>query len=81
MYFVYILECKDKTLYTGITTDLERRFKEHQNGIGSSYTSVHKVNKILYTEECKNRSDATKREMKIKKLSKLKKLELIENQK
>lgn len=81
MYFVYILECADRSLYTGITTDLERRFEEHKNGIGSNYTKVHKAKKILYKEKCKDRSSASKREAEIKKLPRLKKLELIENSK
>ena len=48
MYFVYILECEDNTLYTGITTDVERRFKEHSEGKGGTYTRAKKVKKILY---------------------------------
>lgn len=77
MYFVYLLECKDKSIYTGITTDLERRFEEHKNGIGSKYTKAHKAVKILYYEKHKNRSEASKREMEIKKLNKESKLKLI----
>jgi putative endonuclease len=81
MYFVYILECEDKTLYTGITTDLERRFKEHKDGIGSHYTKAHKASRVIYKEECADRSNASKRELEIKKWSRLKKLEMIENSK
>ena len=43
MYYVYILECEDGTLYTGITTDLERRLEEHKAGKGGAYTRAHKV--------------------------------------
>lgn len=81
MYVVYILECADKSLYTGITTNLERRFEEHKNGIGSNYTKAHKAKNILYKEKCKDRSSASKREAEIKKLPRSKKLELIENSK
>ncbi len=77
MYFVYILLCADGTLYTGITTDIERRFLEHKEGKGGHYTSARKPVKILYTEEHKNRSSALKREAEIKKLSKEKKLTLM----
>ena len=77
MYFVYILECKDGSLYTGITTDLKRRLQEHKDGIGSNYTRAHKAQKIVYTESVSNRSEASKRESSIKKLSRTQKLRLI----
>jgi putative endonuclease len=77
MYFVYILECKDKTLYTGITTDVERRLKEHKSGVGARYTKSRGVRKLLYTESCKSRGPALKRENEIKKWTKAKKLALI----
>lgn len=69
MYTLYILLCRDNTLYTGITTDLERRFKEHKEGKGSKYTRARKVKKIVYTEKLKNKSAALKRELEIKKLT------------
>ncbi len=81
MYFVYILQCRDKSLYTGITTDVDRRFKEHKDGIGSHYTKAHGAQKIVYKESCKDRSSASKREIEIKKLSRQMKLNLIENNK
>ena len=62
MYFVYIIECKDKSFYTGITNDLDRRFNEHKNGTGGHYTSSKQVEKIVYTEEHTDRSSALKRE-------------------
>jgi len=77
MYYVYIIECKDGTLYTGITTDVQRRFKEHALGKGGAYTRSHKVKKILYTEKLKTRSKALKREYQIKSLPRNKKLALI----
>lgn len=77
MYYVYIIECKDNTLYTGITTDVKRRFKEHSMGRGGSYTKAKKVKKLLYSEESENRSSALKREGEIKSWKREKKLELI----
>ncbi|MSR77512.1 MAG: GIY-YIG nuclease family protein [Candidatus Omnitrophica bacterium] len=71
-----MLECKNKALYTGITTDPQRRFKEHQNK-SAHYTSYNPPLKIVYTEKCLTRSEALKRESKIKRLTRSKKLELI----
>ena len=78
MYYVYIIECKDGTLYTGITTDVKRRFKEHSLGRGGSYTKSRKAKKLIYTEESKNRSSALKREAEIKRWKREKKLVLID---
>jgi putative endonuclease len=77
MYYVYLIQCEDNSIYTGITNNLERRFKEHVNKIGGHYTSVHKVEKILYTEEYPTRSAALKREAQIKGWRREKKLNLI----
>jgi putative endonuclease len=66
MYFLYILKCKDNSFYTGITTNVERRFKEHKKGDGGHYTSSRQVVKIVYTEQHPDRSSALKREAKIK---------------
>ena len=77
MYFVYILECEDGSLYTGITTDVERRFNEHRNGKGGHFTKSRKAVKLLYTEAHPNRSLALKREVQIKGWSRKKKLALI----
>ena len=74
MYFVYIIKCADNTLYTGITTDVQRRFEEHKNGAGAHYTKVRGVKKLLYTEEYPDRSSAQKREAAIKKLRREQKL-------
>ena len=79
MYFVYILKCKDGSLYTGITTNVERRFKEHKEGKGGAYTRAKKAIKILYTEKIKNRSKASKREAEIKKLRRAEKYALIKH--
>jgi putative endonuclease len=78
MYYLYILRCADRTLYTGITTDLKRRISEHNYGsLGARYTFSRRPVKIVYSEEFKNRSVASKREHKIKKLKKFEKEELI----
>jgi putative endonuclease len=76
MYFIYLLECRDKSIYTGITTDVARRFKEHKDGKGGRYTRAKQVVKVLYTEKAKTRSQALKREAKIKSWPREKKLEL-----
>lgn len=65
-YFVYILQCANGTLYTGITTDIERRFKQHRAGKGSKYTAAFKAKKIKYYEKASSRSAASKREAQIK---------------
>jgi putative endonuclease len=77
-YYIYILSCSDKTLYTGITTDLKRRVTEHNNTkLGAKYTSSRRPVKMVYSKKFKNRSLASKEETKIKKLSRIEKLELI----
>jgi predicted GIY-YIG superfamily endonuclease len=76
-YYVYILECKNKALYTGITTNLERRFAQHQAGEGCHYTSYNRPVCIRYSEKHPDRSSASKREAQIKRWSRTKKLALI----
>lgn len=77
-YFVYILECSDKTLYTGITKDINKRLEEHNsNEKGAKYTKARRPVKLLYEESSLNRSTASKREYEIKKFTKLQKLQLI----
>jgi len=78
-YFTYILKCKDESLYTWITTDLDRRVRQHNwELIGwAKYTLARKPVEIIYFEEFENRSLATKKELEIKKMSREKKLEFI----
>ncbi|MCR4328341.1 MAG: GIY-YIG nuclease family protein [Patescibacteria group bacterium] len=76
-YFVYLMECTDGSLYTGITTNLERRFEEHVSRHGGNYTRAHKARRIVYTEEYPSRSEALKREAEIKSWQRKKKLMLI----
>lgn len=78
VYFVYILQCADKTLYTGITTDVVRRLAEHKAGDGGHYTRAHGAKKMVYREKCTDRSAALKREAAIKKLPRKNKLALIQ---
>jgi len=78
MYYLYILKCKDKTLYTGITTNLKRRISEHNgNKLGAKYTSSRRPVKLVFFKKFKNRSLASKEEARIKKLTRLQKLKLI----
>lgn len=77
MYFVYLIECEDKSIYTGITTDLKKRFAEHKAGKGGRYTRSHKVKKIIYSEKATTKSQALKRELEIKSWTRKKKLGLI----
>jgi len=77
MYSLYIIECSDHSLYTGITTDVARRFLEHKNKKGGHYTSSKKVVRVVYTEKHSDRSSALKREAEIKSWSRQKKLNLI----
>ena len=78
-WVAYIVECADKSLYTGITNDLGKRIQAHNQGAGARYTSGRRPVKLLYHELCADRSAATIRERAIKKLSKLQKLKLIKN--
>lgn len=80
MYFLYILECSDQTLYTGITTNLDRRLKEHNSlKLGAKYTKTRRPVKLVYTKEFENRSVASIEEARIKKLSRLQKIDFIKN--
>jgi putative endonuclease len=80
-YFVYIIECTNKSLYTGITNDLVRRFNQHRTGQGGHYTSYNPAVKLRYKEEYPTRSAAAKREAQIKGWSRTKKLALIKGDK
>ena len=77
-WYVYILECSDKTLYTGITNNLEKRLEQHNHGQeAAKYTRARRPVKCVYTEVQLNRSEATKREMAIKQLKRAEKIKLI----
>lgn len=76
-WFVYILKCADDTLYTGITTDVDRRLAEHRAGTASKYTAARGAQEMVYTEEVADRSVASAREAEIKKLSRREKQALV----
>jgi len=76
--FIYIIKCKDESLYTGWTNDLEARILAHNEGRGAKYTKGRGPVELLYTEEFDTKEEAMKREFAIKKLSKAKKLKLIQ---
>jgi len=77
MFFVYILECSDKSLYTGITNDIEKRLLKHSIGKGSKYVRSRLPFKLVHKEIYDTKSEAMKREIEIKKLSKKEKLFII----
>ena len=76
MWYVYILKCRNGSLYTGITNNVNKRFKDHLNG-SARYTSYNPPIKILYKEALDNKSKAAKREAQIKGWTRRKKLALI----
>jgi len=75
--FVYILRCNDESLYTGWTNDIEERVKAHNEGRGAKYTNSRKPVHLIYHEEFETKSEALKREMVIKKMSRSQKEQLI----
>lgn len=80
MYYLYILECADKTLYTGITVDLKRRVDEHNSSkLGARYTRSRRPAKLVYSRKFRNRGTASKEEFRIKALTRKEKLEIIKN--
>ncbi len=78
-WFVYLLWCADETLYTGITTDVERRVSEHNAGppLGARYTRTRRPVRLVHVENAASRSAAAKRERAIKRKSRTWKLALI----
>ncbi len=77
MWYVYMLECEDNSIYVGIAQDVEQRFGQHQLGIGGHYTAfISRPTKILYTEKFRFKLHAENREIQIKKWTREKKLAL-----
>ena len=74
---LYILRCGDGTLYTGITTDVEKRLEAHRSGKGAKYTRGRGPLELVYSEECGDHSAALKRELEIKALTREEKNKLI----
>jgi putative endonuclease len=80
-YFCYILECSDGTFYTGWSTDPERRERQHNAGRGARYTRDRRPVRLVYVEQQADKPSALRRELRIKRLPREKKLKLIaENQ-
>ena len=79
MWHLYILRCGDGSLYTGITTDVEKRLEAHRTGKGAKYTRGRGPLELIYQEECGDHSNALKRELEIKALPRGEKLKLIQS--
>lgn len=78
-WYLYILRCSDGTLYTGITTDVEKRLEQHRTGKGAKYTRGRGPLELVYQETCLDHSQALKREAAIKRMSRQKKEILIKS--
>lgn len=77
MYYVYILQCNDSTLYTGHTSDLDRRVKEHNSSkLGAKYTRCRRPSKLVYSKQFSTRSQAQIEESRIKSLSRIEKIKI-----
>ncbi len=70
MWILYILECESGAYYTGITTDLERRFNEHLAGVGARYTRANPPTRVMAIKEFSSRADASRAEALVKRLPK-----------
>ena len=80
VWYLYILRCGDGTLYTGITTDVEKRLETHRSGKGAKYTRGRLPLELVYQETCGSHSDALKRELAVKKYSRSEKQKLIDKE-
>jgi putative endonuclease len=76
-YYVYILLCQGGSFYTGYTKNLNSRLRLHMKGVGARYTRMHRPKKLVYSQEFASRSEAMKRERRIKKLNHREKKRLI----
>ncbi len=77
-WYLYLIECEDGSIYTGITVNVEKRYAAHQTGKGAKYTRAHRPKHLLKVFEFANRSEASKAEYKIKKLPANKKRAIVE---
>lgn len=77
-HYVYIVECSDGTYYTGYSTDVDRRVKQHNNGNGAKYTASRRPVELVYVEKYIDQSDAMSREYEIKQFSRRKKERLVD---
>lgn len=81
VWSLYVLECSDGSFYTGVTTDIDRRFREHQEGKASRYTRTRRPVVLVYREACGTRSQSLARECAVKSLSRERKEELVAGRK
>ena len=77
MWYLYILQCGDGSLYTGITTDVEKRLEAHNAGKGAKYTKTRRPVKLVYQEQFETKEEAMSREYHIKQLSRKEKMKLM----
>lgn len=77
IWHLYILECGDGTLYTGITDDVQRRLAQHSSGRGAKYTRGRGPLRLVYSEECGTRAEASRREYAVHRMTREQKLNLI----
>lgn len=77
IWYLYILRCGDGSLYTGITTDVEKRLEAHRTGRGAKYTRGRTPLELVYREICGSHSNALKRELAVKKLTRGQKEQMI----
>ena len=77
-WHLYLLRCRDGSMYAGITTDIERRFRQHTEGKGAKYTRSHRPVHLVYFESFATKEEALAREAAIKKLTRAAKLALID---
>lgn len=80
MHYVYILRCRGDKLYTGYTTDVRRRYKEHSSGRGGKFTRIYPPTDLVYVASYDTRSEACREEYRIKQLTRTQKEELISRQ-
>ncbi len=79
VYFCYMVECSDGSLYTGLTTDPDRRTRQHNQGQGARYTRMHRPVKLVYVEEVGDRKAAMQRELQIKHMKRTQKIRLVQS--
>lgn len=77
IWYLYILRCRDGSLYTGITTDVQKRLEVHRSGKGAKYTRGRGPLELVYSEKCGSHSEALKRELQIKGMTKEEKQQLV----
>ncbi|MBR3295671.1 MAG: GIY-YIG nuclease family protein [Clostridia bacterium] len=76
-WYVYIVRCSDDTLYTGITNDIDKRIEKHNSGKGAKYTKYRAPVVLVYSEMCKDRAEASRREYRIKQMDRAHKEQLL----